>query len=53
MAKGGSYSIARDEIQLNRAIDEANHFKSGDLVILISHSSIKILLNPELMPQTF
>ena len=25
--KGGSYSIARDEIQLNRAIDEANHFK--------------------------
>ena len=25
--KGGSYSIARDKIQLNRAIDEANHFK--------------------------
>ena len=25
--KGGSYSIARDEIQLNRAIDQANHFK--------------------------
>jgi glycine/D-amino acid oxidase-like deaminating enzyme len=25
--KGGSYSVARDKIQLNRAIDEANHFK--------------------------
>lgn len=25
--KGGSYSIARDKIQLNRAIDEVNHFK--------------------------
>jgi glycine/D-amino acid oxidase-like deaminating enzyme len=25
--KGGSFSIARDKIQLNRAIDEVNHYK--------------------------
>ena len=42
--KGGSFSIARDKIQLNRAIDEVNHYKEwgftdSDYTFLDEHSA--------------
>jgi glycine/D-amino acid oxidase-like deaminating enzyme len=42
--KGGSFSIARDKIQLKRAIDEVNHykewgFKDSDYTFLDEHSA--------------
>ena len=56
--KGGSYSIARDKIQLNRAIDEANHFKEwgfeeSDFTFLDENSARSRINASNIMGTTF
>ena len=56
--KGGSYSIARDKIQLNRAIDQANHFKEwgfsdSDFTFLDQNSAQSRINAADILGTTF